>query len=79
MPTLFIIFGLVFRIFTRDHLPPHVHVLSQDGEAKYQVSEKGVELIENKGLKPKDLRLAESVLEENKELVIQEWVRIHVK
>lgn len=79
MPTLFILFGLVFRIFTRDHLPPHVHVLSQDGEAKFSVSETGVELIENRGLRPKDVRLAESVLEENKELVIKEWTKIHVR
>ena len=52
MPTLFILFGLAFRIFTRDHLPPHVHVLSQDGEAKFEIRNDGVELIENKGLKP---------------------------
>jgi len=79
MPTLFVLFGLVFRIFTRDHQPPHVHVISQEGEAKFKICETGVELIENKGLKPKDLRLAESILEENKELVIEEWTKIHVK
>ena len=79
MPTLFIVFGLVFRIFTRDHMPPHVHVISQDGEAKFRVSETEVKLIENKSMKPKGIRLAESVLEENKELVVKEWIKIHVK
>lgn len=79
MPTLFVLFGLVFRIFTRDHQPPHVHVISQDGEAKFRISETGVELIENKGLKQKDVRLAESILEENRELVIKEWIKIHVQ
>ena len=79
MPTLFIVFGLVFRIYTRDHLPPHVHVLSQDGEARFSVNEEHIELIENRGLKPKDIRLAESILEENKELVIAEWTKIHVR
>lgn len=57
MPTLFILFGLAFRIFTRDHLPPHVHVLSQDGEAKFEIGDNGVELIENKGLKPIKIHL----------------------
>ncbi|MBR5034484.1 MAG: DUF4160 domain-containing protein, partial [Bacteroidales bacterium] len=33
MPTLFKLFGLIFRIYTRDHQPPHVHVISQEGEA----------------------------------------------
>lgn len=57
MPTLFILFGLEFRIFTRDHLPPHVHVLSQDGEAKFEIRDDGVILIENKGLKPIKIHL----------------------
>jgi len=79
MPTLFILFGLIFRMFTRDHQPPHIHVLSQDGEAKFGVNEDGVKLIENKGLKPKDLKLAESILEENKHLVIEEWSKLHME
>ena len=37
MPTILILFGLKFRIYVRDHEPVHVHVLSQDGEAKFQV------------------------------------------
>ena len=35
--------------------------------------------MENKGMKPKDLRLAESIIEENKELVITEWIKIYGK
>lgn len=64
-------------IFTRDHLPPHVHVRSQDGEAKFSVSKEDVILIENRGMKPKDLKLAESILEENKTFVVEQWVKIH--
>ena len=30
--------------------------------------------MENKGMKPKDVKLAESIIEENKELVITEWI-----
>lgn len=79
MPTILRLFGLVFRIFTRDHLPPHVHVFSSDGEAKFLVDERTVELVDNRGLKQKDLRLAESILEENKDLVIKEWTKLHVR
>lgn len=76
MPTILMLFGLKFRIYTAEHLPPHCHVVSQDGEAKFQILDK-VELIENKGLKPKDLKLAEYVLEENLALIQEEWKKLH--
>jgi hypothetical protein len=78
MPTILILFGLKFRIYVRDHQPVHVHVVSQEGEAKFQVSSE-VRLMENKGMKLKDLKLAESIIEENKELIITEWIKIHGK
>lgn len=77
MPTILELFGLSFLIYTRDHLPPHVHVRSQDGEARFQVTKEEVTLIENRHMKPKDLKLAESILEENKEYVVEQWVKIH--
>lgn len=76
MPEILRLFGLKFYIYTRDHEPPHVHVVSQDGEAKFLVSEK-VSLIENAKMKQKDIRLAESIIEENKDLIITSWVKIH--
>lgn len=75
MPTILILFGLKFRIYVRDHEPVHVHVLSQDGEAKFQVGDE-IRLMVNKG---KDIKLAESIIEENKELIITEWVKIYGK
>ena len=62
MPTILILFGLKFRIYVRDHEPVHVHVLSQDGEAKFQVGDE-IRLMVNKGMKPKDIKLAESIIE----------------
>jgi hypothetical protein len=76
MPTILILFGLKFRIYVRDHEPVHIHVISQDGEAKFQV-EAEISLISNQGMKPKDLKLAESIIEENKELIITEWIKIY--
>lgn len=78
MPTILILFGLKFRIYVRDHEPVHVHVLSQDSEAKFQVGDE-IRLMVNKGMKPKDIKLAESIIEENKELIITEWVKIYGK
>ena len=77
MPTLFKLFGLIFRIYTRDHCPPHVHVISQEGEAIFTVSEDGVEMRENKGMRQKDISLSLSVIYENKELILKEWENYH--
>ena len=76
MPTVLILFGLKFRIYTAEHLPPHCHVTSQDGQAKYEINDEVI-LMENRGLKPKDLSLARAVLEENLELIQEEWRKLH--
>ncbi|MBO4842049.1 MAG: DUF4160 domain-containing protein [Bacteroidales bacterium] len=76
MPTLFKLFGLIFRIYTRDHQPPHVHVISQEGEAIFIIDQE-VTVKDNKGMKPKDVSLAVSILEENKEIILEEWNRLH--
>ena len=77
MPTLFIIFGLRFFFYSNEHLPIHVHVKNADGEAKFEVE--NVQLITNKGLKNKDIALAISIIEENKEIIIAKWNEYHGK
>ncbi|MDR1884569.1 MAG: DUF4160 domain-containing protein [Prevotella sp.] len=62
-------------IYTRDHEPIHIHVKNTDGEAKFEI-ENDLRLVYNNGLKPKDIRLAESIPEENKENFINEWKMI---
>ena len=73
MPELFRMFGLKFSFWSREHEPIHVHVENADGEAKFDILPEGVSLRENYGIKPKDLKLAEKILEENKELAISKW------
>ena len=34
-------------------------------------------MVNNKGLKTKDLKLAESIIEENQELLIRKWKEFH--
>ncbi|MDC8002375.1 DUF4160 domain-containing protein [Aequorivita todarodis] len=71
MPTLFIVFGLRFFFYSNEHLPIHIHVRNADGEARFAVEE--IKLISNKGLKNRDIKLAEALIEENRELIIQKW------
>jgi hypothetical protein len=47
-------------------------VSNADGEAKFNI-EPDVVLIFNKGIKPKDIRLAEAVILENRDNFINLW------
>ena len=79
MPTLLIIFGLRFYFYSNDHEPFHIHVESSDGIAKFGIENGEIVLIKNEGLKLKDLKLAESIIEENKENFEKEWNRFFSK
>lgn len=73
MPELFRLFGIRFYFYSREHEPIHVHIKNSDGRAKFIINQDGIVLDENKGIKVKDLKLAESIIEENKELIIATW------
>lgn len=71
MPQLFRLFGITFFFYSREYLPIHVHVRNADGDAKFRINP--VELLENHGMKPKDLKLAESAIIENEDLIVLRW------
>lgn len=71
MPELFRLFGIRFFFFSNEHLPIHIHIKNSDGDAKFVINP--IKLIENHGMKSKDLKLAESIIEENEELIINRW------
>lgn len=73
MPELWRIYGMRFFFYSREHEPMHVHVKSADGIAKFNVSEKGAELVSNSGMKLKDINLALDEIIRRKEIVITEW------
>ena len=75
MPNLLTIFGLRFFFYSREHEPVHVHVESKEGLAKFEIQGGLVKLVESKGMKHNDLKLAESIVEENREHFEKEWVR----
>ena len=72
MPQLFTVFGFRFMFYSNDHEPIHVHVIKGGSEARFQVNPE-VRLLDNKGLKSAELKLAESLVEENKEMIIARW------
>ncbi|MEO9004894.1 MAG: DUF4160 domain-containing protein [Ginsengibacter sp.] len=76
MPTLFILFGLRFYFYSEEHFPIHIHIENADGKAKFNV-EPEIVLVYNKGLNQKDLRLAEKIIYENREIIITRWNEYH--
>lgn len=50
--------------------------MSQEGTAKFMIDNE-VMLVGNDGMKTKDLKLAESIIEDNKENIVNAWVKIH--
>lgn len=71
MPTIFIIFGYRFQFYSNDHSPIHVHVIKGGAKAKYNLFP--IELIENIGFKHSELKLIESIIEENVETISEHW------
>ena len=69
--TVFIIFGFRFMFYSNDHTPIHIHVIKDGCEAKYNIEP--VELVFNHGFKRHDLSLIESIVLENKEIIIDRW------
>ena len=76
MPTILEIFGLRFFFFANEHLPIHVHLENGDGLAKIAL-ESEVTLIENNGIKPKDLKRAMNIVREYREEFIEKWKAFH--
>ncbi len=77
MPTLFYLFGYRFFFWSNEHEPIHVHISKGEAEAKYNIY--GPELIYNHGFKKNELRMIESIIEENSGIIVQRWNEIFKK
>jgi hypothetical protein len=52
-----------------------VHVENAAGEAKFNISGKKIELVFSYRMKKKDLKLAQSVIEEKRNILINYWIK----
>jgi hypothetical protein len=76
MPTILEIFGLRFFFYANEHLPIHVHLQNGDGTAKITLQPE-ISLIENNGIKPKDIKRAMSIVEQYRDEFIEKWKQFH--
>jgi hypothetical protein len=65
-----------FVFYSNDHEPVHIHVIKGKGKVKeyaiWRVSPE-IALLENNGLKSNELKMAEMVIEENREIILNSW------
>jgi hypothetical protein len=73
MPTVLTLLGMRFFYWAREHEPIHIHVKKGDAEARFKI-DPTVELTDNFGLKPHELALAEEIIKDNREYMIEHWV-----
>lgn len=60
-----------FQFYSNDHTPIHVYVVKGRSKAKFNIFP--IELVDNKGFKPQEVKLIESIIEENVEIIAQHW------
>ncbi len=73
MPTLLNINGFKFFFYANEHEPKHIHVMKNDEFAKVELD--NLKVVQNY-LKPKDLKFALEIIEQNKiefERIWDEW------
>lgn len=61
------------HVLRKHHEPIHVHVHVIKGDVSAKFTLFPVTLVKNNGLKPSEIKLAESVIEENQEIIAEHW------
>ena len=77
MPTIFIFLGFRFMFYANDHEPIHVHVKKGGAMAKFEILP--IKLIQNHGFKVSELKIIESIIKENQEVIAEHWNRFFNK
>lgn len=66
--------GMRFFFFSREETRIHVHVYSEQGEAKFWL-EPTIEVAVNYGMSARHLRMAEAIVEEHRDDFVRAWRR----
>ena len=74
-PNVLVVGGYRIVIYTADHGPAHVHVISADRIAKVYLTP--VTVVENRGYLSRELRKIERIIIDNRQLLLDAWNEIH--
>ena len=76
MPELFRMYGFLFMFFSHEHEPMHVHVIGNEGEAKFSWNGDRFVLEKSRNVKHNDLRRITSVISNNSDIIIKRWIEL---
>lgn len=76
MPELFRMYGFLFMFFSHEHEPMHVHVIGNEGEAKFSWNGEKFVLEKARNVKRNDLRRITSVISNNSDIIIKRWIEL---
>jgi hypothetical protein len=62
-------------IYTKDHLPAHVHVKSAEKEARITLNP--VDVMDNEGFKPRELTSILKLIRTHQDELLAKWEEIH--
>jgi hypothetical protein len=72
VPTIFNKDGFKFFFYSNEHAPIHVHVRHAGGEAVFEI-ENEIELRESQNMKIAELKKAQKLALENRDLILEKW------
>lgn len=73
MPEIFRDLDYIFKFYSNDHEPIHVHVIKAGSEVIVEISENTIKLRANYGMKKNELKTITVLAEANRELIIKAW------
>lgn len=73
MPELFRMYGFLFMFFSHEHEPMHVHVIGNEGEAKFSWKGGRFVLEKSRNVKRNDLRRIKDVISNNSDIIVKRW------
>jgi hypothetical protein len=71
MPTILNENGFRFYFYSHEHDPAHIHVIKDNYKVKINLLD--MSLMDNKGMKPKDLKEVIEIVVINRELFLEKW------
>ena len=73
MPELFRMYGFLFMFFSHEHEPMHVHVIGNNGEAKFSWDRQEFVLVKSRNVKPNDLKRIARTIADNTDIIVKRW------
>ena len=73
MPEIFRAFGYSFFFFSHEHEPIHVHVMGNNGDAKYIWNGKEFVFSEQHNIKANDLKNIKKMIDDNADIIVRSW------